>query len=150
MTTSQLSDKLTWPACCVSGHWCIFQGLAATCWCSRLLSNAFLYFESWCIALNQPGHTGSTWKNCIAHVFCFKLSLSGLLGLNWASLTHWLCEPLETQHLQSLIYEWRKYCGCTWGKNIYTFSLFCTEERLIRRQHQLTLVHSWLIGQSSA
>lgn len=146
-----MSDKLTWFACCFSVNWCIFQGSEAMYWCFLLLSNALLYFESWRIALNQPDHIGSTYKRIWLLMCCRFIKVVFLLYVRLklrVSLTHWLCEPLETQDPQSLIYEWRKYCGCTEGGK---YSLSAQWKRFGGGNIRLGLfaVYSWPIGQCS-
>lgn len=59
----RMDKTLTWPADCVSEHWCIFPEWAATCWCFLLLSDALLCCESSHNAQSQPGHTDTTWRH---------------------------------------------------------------------------------------
>lgn len=97
----RMDKTLTWPADCVSEHWCIFPEWAATCWCFLLLSDALLCCESSHNAQSQPGHTDTTWRHK-QHRAYFVLNLDKANKVVYASshssiytCAQWACVALE-------------------------------------------------------
>lgn len=97
----RMDKTLTWPADCVSEHWCIFPEWAATCWCFLLLSDALLCCESSHNAQSQPGHTDTTWRHK-QHRAYFVLHLDKANKVVYASshssiytCAQWACVALE-------------------------------------------------------
>lgn len=96
----------------------------------------------------QPNKKEFVLLKCCFIKVVFLLCVSLKLGV---SLTHWLCEPLETLDPQSLINGWRKCCGCKSRKQTKQNKIKKHIRFYAQRKHlgHLFAVHSLLQGQCS-